>query len=156
MAIDFKKFNQQFPADKVRRDMEEAAKNGGNFEQLPEGEYTVKLDKMELGESSKGALMIKAQFRIIEGDHKNQCIFVNRVLTGTKNDGFMMIKAQEFLESMDSGIAVNFEDWEQFNDLILDIAEAVQEDGLTYLVNLSENEKNPKYQDFEIIDVYEN
>jgi hypothetical protein len=156
MAIDFKKFNQQFPADKMRRDMAEAAKNGGNFEQLPEGEYTVKLDKMELGESSKGALMIKAQFRIIEGDHKNQCIFVNRVLTGTKNDGFMMIKAQEFLDSMDSGIAVNFEDWEQFNDLILDIAEAVQADGLTYLVCLSENEKNPKYQDFEIIDVYEN
>lgn len=152
MAIDFKKFNQQFPADKVKKDMQEAAENGG-FDKLPDGEYTVKLDKMELGESSNHALMIKAQFRITEGDHKKQCIFKNQVLTGTKNDGFMMVKAKEFLESLDSGIDVVFEDWEQFNDLILDIAEAVQEDNLRYVVSLSENEKNPKYQDFEIIDI---
>jgi hypothetical protein len=148
MAIDFEKFNKQFPADKVKKDMQEAAENGGN--KLPDGEYTVKLDKMELGESSKGALMIKAQFRITEGDHKKQCIFKNQVLTGTKNDGFMMVKAKEFLESLDSGEEVVFEDWEQFNDLILDIAEAVQEDDLHYLVVLDTDEK---YQNMEISDV---
>lgn len=148
--VDFKKFNQQFPADKMKKDMQEAAENGGNFEQLPDGEYTVKLESMELGESRKGALMIKAQFRITKGDHKKQCIFVNRILTGTKNDGFMMIKANDFLESLDSGIDVVFEDWEQYNDLILDIAEAIQEDGLQYIVNLT---KNGEYQDFEIIDI---
>lgn len=150
MAIDFEKFNKQFPADKVKKDMQEAAENGGN--KLPDGEYTVKLDKMELGESSKGALMIKAQFRITEGDHKKQCIFKNQVLTGTKNDGFMMVKAKEFLESLDSGIDVTFEDWEQFNDLVLDIAEAVQEDGLRYLVALDTDDSG-KYQNMEIIDI---
>lgn len=148
MAIDFKKFNQQFPADKVKKEMKEAAENGGNS--LPDGEYTVKLDKMELGESSKGALMIKAQFRITKGDHKKQCVFKNQVLTGTKNDGFMMVKAKEFLESLDSGIDVVFEDWEQFNDLILDIAEAVQEDGLQYVITLDTDDK---YQNFEIINI---
>lgn len=150
MAIDFEKFNKQFPADKVKKDMQEAAENGGN--KLPDGEYTVKLDKMELGESSKGALMIKAQFRITEGEHKKQCIFKNQVLTGTKNDGFMMVKAKEFLESLDSGEEVVFEDWEQFNDLILDIAEAAQEDDLRYLVALDTDDSG-KYQNMEIIDV---
>lgn len=150
MAIDFEKFNKQFPADKVKKDMQEAAENGGS--KLPDGEYTVKLDKMELGESSKHALMIKAQFRITEGDHKKQCIFKNQVLTGTKNDGFMMVKAKEFLESLDSGEEVVFEDWEQFNDLILDIAEAVQEDDLRYLVVL-ETDDEGKYQNMEIADV---
>lgn len=148
MAIDFKKFNEQFPADKMKADMKEAKENSNT--NLPDGEYTAKLEKMELGESKGGALMIKAKFRIIEGDHKKQCIFKNQVLTGTKNDGFMMIKANEFLESLDSGISVVFEDWEQYNDLILDIAEAVQEDKLTYLICL---DTDGKYQNSEIIDV---
>lgn len=148
MAIDFKKFNKEFPADQMKQHMKEAAENSGS--NLPDGEYIAKLDKMELGESSKHALMIKAQFRIIEGEHKKQCIFKNQVLTGTKNDGFMMVKAKEFLESLDSGIDVVFEDWEQFNDLILDIAEAVQEDDLRYLVVL---DTDGKYQNMEIADV---
>lgn len=148
MSIDFKKFNEQFPADKMKEELKEAKENSGS--NLPDGEYTCKLEKMELGESSKGALMIKAQFRITKGDHKKQCIFKNCVLTGTKNDGFMLHKANEFLESLDSGVDVTFEDWEQYNDLILDIAEAVQDDGLQYVVQLT---KNGQYQDFEIIDI---
>jgi hypothetical protein len=148
MSIDFEKFNQQFPADKMKKDLEEAENNSGS--NLPDGEYTCKLEKMELGESSKGALMIKAQFRITKGDHKKQCIFKNCVLTGTKNDGFMLHKANEFLESLDSGIDVSFEDWEQYNDLIMDIADAVQEDNLQYVVQLT---KNGQYQDFEIVDI---
>lgn len=148
MAIDFKKFNQQFPADKMKQELKEAKENSGSG--LPDGEYTCKLDKMELGESSKHQLMIKAQFRIVKGDHKKQCIFKNCVLTGTKNDGFMLYKANEFLDSLDSGEDVMFEDWEQYNDLILDIAEAVQEDNLQYVVQLT---KNGQYQDFEIIDI---
>lgn len=148
MAIDFKKFNEQFPADKMKEELKEAKENSGS--NLPDGEYTCKLDKMELGESSKGALMIKAQFRITKGDHKKQCIFKNCVLTGTKNDGFMLHKANEFLESLDSGVDVTFEDWEQYNDLILDIAEAIQDDGLIYVINL---DTDGKYQNMEIVDI---
>ena len=151
MAIDFKKFNKEFPAEEMKKQMKEAAENGGGSN-LPDGEYIAKLDKMELGESSKHALMIKAQFRIIEGEHKKQCIFKNQVLTGTKNDGFMMVKAKEFLESLDSGIDVVFEDWEQFNDLVFDIAEAVQEDDLRFVIVL---DTDGKYQNMEIADVME-
>lgn len=147
MAIDFTKFNKEFPADKMKESIAEAKENSNT---LPDGEYTVKLDKMELGESSKHALMIKAQFRIVKGDAKNKCIFKNCVLTGTKNDGFMMLKANEFLESLDSGIDVEFKDWEQYNDLISDIAEAVQEDKLQYVVTV---ETDGKYQNFEIVDI---
>lgn len=148
MAIDFKKFNEQFPADKMKSAMAEAKENQNN--QLSDGEYTARLEKMELGESSKGALMLKVQFRITDGEHKKQCIFKNQVLTGTKNDGFMLMKANEFLESLDSGIPVVFEDWEQYNDLILDIVEAVQEDKPTYLIQL---DTDGKYQNSEIVDI---
>lgn len=148
MAIDFKKFNQQFPPDKMKEDMKEAKENSGS--NLPDGEYTCKLEKMKLGESSKGALMIKAQFRIVKGDHAKQCIFKNCVLTGTKNDGFMLHKANEFLESLDSGIDVTFEDWEQYNDLILDVADAIQDDGLQYVIEL---DTDGKYQNMNIVDI---
>ena len=148
MTIDFKKFNQQFPADKMKAELKEAKENSGS--NLPDGEYTCKLEKMELGESSKGALMIKAQFRITKGDHAKQCIVKNCVLTGTKNDGFMLHKANEFLESLDSGIDVTFDDWEQYNDLILDIAEAIQDDGLQYVIELK---TDGKYQNMEIVDI---
>ena len=151
MPIDFNKFNEMFPADKMKKDLEAAKENSGGSK-LPDGEYRCKLDKMELGESAKGQLMIKAQLRIVKGDHKKQCIFKNCVLTGTKNDGFMLHKANEFLTSLDSGIDVEFESWEKYNDLILDIAEAVQEDGLEYLINLV---TDGQYQNADIIDIYE-
>lgn len=146
--IDFKKFNQEFPAEQVKKQMKDAETNSGP--DLPDGEYKIKLDKMELAQSQKQQLMIKAQFRIKAGNHQNKCIFVNKVMTGTKNDGFMMLKAKEFLESLDSGIDVEFNDWEQFNDLILDIADAIKDDDLTYICTLT---TDGKYQNFEIIDV---
>lgn len=146
--IDFKKFNQEFPAEQVKKQMKDAETNSGP--DLPDGEYKIKLDKMELTQSQKQQLMIKAQFRIKAGNHQNKCIFVNKVMTGTKNDGFMMLKAKEFLESLDSGIDVEFNDWEQFNDLILDIADAIKDDDLTYICTLT---TDGKYQNFEIIDV---
>ena len=49
MGIDFAKFNQQFPADQMKKQIKEAKENSGGND-LPDGEYTVKLDKMELGD----------------------------------------------------------------------------------------------------------
>ena len=54
MGIDFAKFNKEFPADQVKEQMKAAEENGGGSE-LPDGEYKVTLDKMELTQSSKGA-----------------------------------------------------------------------------------------------------
>ena len=153
MAIDFKKFNAEFPMDKMRKEMAEAAKNGGDFEKLPEAEYTCTLEKLELGESQKGNLMVKAQFRIVKGDHAKQCIFKNCILTGTKNDGFMMLQAKKFLESLDSGIDIAFDGWDDFDAMLGDIIDAISEDKLTYVISLKDNKKNPQYQDIEIVDI---
>lgn len=149
MAIDFKKFSEAFPADQMRKDMEEAKKNS---DKLPEGDYRVKLDSLELTENKKQNLMLKGQFRIQSGDHKNKCIFVNQVLTGTKNDGFMMLKAKEFLESLDSGLDIEFTGWEQFDQLVADVASAIQEDDLSYTLNIKDD---GDYQRYKIVEVIE-
>ena len=149
MAIDFKKFQQQFPAEEMTKAVEQAKENGG-YEKIPDGEYRCKVEKMELRESKNGAPMCSIMFRIVAGDHKKQCIFYNRVLAGTKNDGFMMKSNNDFLESLDSGVPVSFESWEQYNDMILDIAEAIDADKLEYTVEVT---TDGKYQTLEIVDI---
>ena len=149
MAIDFNKFSEAFPAEQMKRDMEEAKKNS---EKLPEDTYRVTLDQMELAENKKQNLMLKAQFRIQTGKQKNKCIFVNQVLTGTKNDGFMMLKAKEFLESLDSGIDVSYENWEQFDALVADIAAAVQEDELSFDMEVTNDGDYQRYKILEVIE----
>ena len=149
MAIDFKKFSEAFPAEQMRKDMEEAKKNS---DKLPEGDYRVKMDSLELTENKKQNLMLKGQFRIQTGDHKNKCVFVNQVLCGTKNDGFMMLKAKEFLESLDSGLDIEFTGWEQFDALVADVASAIQEDDLSYTLNIKDD---GDYQRYKIIEVIE-
>lgn len=149
MSIDFKKFQEQFPAAEMTKAVEQAKENGG-YEKIPDGEYRCKVEKMELRESKNGAPMCSIMFRIVAGDHKKQCIFYNRVLAGTKNDGFMMKSNNDFLESLDSGVPVSFESWEQYNDLILDIAEAIDADKLEYTVEVT---TDGKYQTLEIVDI---
>ena len=151
MAIDFKKFQEQFPAEEMTKAVEQAKENGGgDYEKIPDGEYRCKIEKMELRESRKGAPMCSIMFRIVAGDHKKQCIFYNRVLAGTKNDGFMMKSNNDFLESLDSGVPVSFESWEQYNDMILDISEAIDADKLEYMVQV-ENDGN--FSNLTIVDI---
>lgn len=150
MAIDFKKFQQQFPAEEMKKQTEEAKKN--EPQKIPDGEYRCKVEKMELKESSKGMPMCSIMFRIVAGDLKKQCIFYNRVLAGTKNDGYMMKSNNDFLDSLDSGFEIAFEDWEQYNDLILDIFEAISKDRLEYMVEV---ENDGKYATLTINDIIE-
>ena len=68
MAIDFKKFQQQFPAEEMKKQTEEAKKN--EPQKIPDGNYRCKVEKMELKESSKGFPMCSIMCRIGAGDHK--------------------------------------------------------------------------------------
>ena len=149
MAIDFKKFQEQFPAAEMTKAVEQAKENGG-YEKIPDGEYRCKVEKMELRESKNGAPMCSIMFCIVAGDHKKQCIFYNRVLAGTKNDGFMMKSNNDFLESLDSGVPVSYESWEQYNDMILDIAEAIDADKLEYMVAV---ENDGDFSNLTIVDI---
>lgn len=148
MAIDFKKFQQDFPAEEMTKAVKEAKENGGS--KIPDGEYRCKVEKMELKESKKGFPMCSIQFRIVAGENKKMCLFYNRVLAGTKNDGFMIHGCNEFLDSLDSGIDVEFMNWKQYNDLILDIFEAITADKLEYMVSVK---NDGDFANLEIVDI---
>lgn len=139
MAIDFAKWNQEFGGEAAVNELRKAEEQAGEFAALPEGTYTAKLEKLELSETRTGKPMVKGQFRISEGQHKNQCIFYNGVMAAndrTKN-GFMVHRVIEFLQSLQvlDDVDVTFDgNFEHFNDMLLDIVEAAEEDGLKFEV----------------------
>lgn len=128
--MDFSKFDQQVDLEQLKAEAEEIKKNGGtgDYPELEEGTYTAKVEKLELGATKDGRPMLKAMFRIIDGEKTKQCMFFNRVLFGTKNDANMIASAVGWLESLEPSEDVGpvvFESYSQFADLVLDIAEDI-------------------------------
>ena len=91
MAVDFSSFKSKVNKSELDA-MEERFKgqNTGNFPELPSGIYPVKLDKMEVGQSSWGTDQVNITFKITDGEHKGQLIFYN----GTFDDHFAHGKPQ--------------------------------------------------------------
>ena len=158
MALDFSKFDAQVDTDALKRDVEEAEKNGGGgYKEVPKGKYVGKFEKLEIRETKDGRPMLSAQFRITEGEYEKSCLFMNRVLYGTKNDASMIASAVGFLQKLDACdedgdiIPVSFESYSQFNDLVMDIAESIDADGLGYEVDYDEK----AFNSISIEDVFE-
>lgn len=153
MGIDFSKFDKEVNLDQLKADAEEIEKNGGTGEytEIEEGVYTCKVDKLEVGATKDGRPMLKAQFRIVADPHKNQCIFMNRVLYGTKNDANMIAAAVGWIKTLEPSedIKVEFESYSQFNEMVLDVAEDIAE--LEYEVYYDPN----AFNNIAIQDVFE-
>ena len=124
----FAKFNEMFDVEGLQKDIEEASSGTVEKKQVPFGDYEVKITKLELGENTYkdgdycGMPELHAWFKIIsEGEYKNQMLFINKRLVSVKNPkatGFLMHKVNEFLDSLESGIPVVFENFEQYGTLI--------------------------------------
>lgn len=130
--MDFSKFDEQIDTKKLKHDIEEAQKNGGgDYKEVPGGTYTGKFDKLEIRETKDGRPMLSAQFRITDGEYKNSCLFMNRVLFGTKNDANMIASAVGWLESLEAEdedgnrIPCAFESYSQFNQVVMDVYENI-------------------------------
>ena len=144
MAIDFDKIDRSVDLKGLQADVEDAKKNGGgDFPTIPAGKYEVKLESMEIKgtKADPNRPMLAVSFKILSGEFKNQRLFMNRVLYGTKNDKNMIASAMGFLEKLDSGVPVSFTSYKQFSQLVLDVAEAI--DGtLEYVVDYDDSRFN--------------
>ena len=147
--MDFKKFNDKIDKNKFAEELEDIKKNNRTYDEVPHGNYNVKIDKMEMKESSKGDPMFSVQFRILDGERKNSCIFMNQVI----NEPFQIHIVNQFMESLDTDVPeIKFDgDYEHYNDLIMDVFEGC--DDLEFYLNYGENRKG--YNTFKIEDVFE-
>ena len=143
MAIDFDNINRSVDLEGLRKDVENASENGtGDFPTIPAGKYEVALVSLEIkGTKKDNRPMLAVSFKILSGEYKNQRLFMNRVIYGTKDDGRMIKSAVGWLNTLDSGVDVAFQDYKQFADLVMDVAEAI--DGkIEYAVEYDDSQFN--------------
>ena len=128
MAIDFDKINRSVDLENLRKDVAAASANGtGAFPTIPAGTYEVAPVSLEIKgtKADPNRPMLAVSFKILAGEYKGQRLFMNRVLLGTKDDGRMIKSAEGWLASLESGVSTVFEDYKQFNGVVMDVAEAV-------------------------------
>ena len=150
MANIWEKFDKNIDVEGLKKDAQDASKNNSDFKEVPHGEYEVEVNKLELRESKKGDPMLSIWFKILTGEYKGSLIFYNQVLSS----GFGLHKANEMLRSLDSGVEVEFESFSKYNNMLMDITEAI-DSKLEYQLSYAANKKNPKFSEYEIKDVFE-
>lgn len=148
--MDFEKFNKAVDLDALKKDVKEAEENGGsgNYREVPKGDYEVKIDKLELTTSKKGDPMVSCWFTILNGEFEKSKIFMNQVIT----QGFQIHIMNTFLRSLDTGLDIQFDDFEQYSNLLFDVHEAVESQKLEFALRYGENKG---FSTFEIIEVFE-
>lgn len=140
----FERFNAMFDLNGLKQDIESAASNDGDFIEVPDGNYEVKVSKLELGQTGErsktpGMPMLKVWFDIIAGDLKGQKIFMNQMLT----TGFGIHKANQVLKDLESGVDIVFENFDQYHNVLEQVFTAVDGTG-EYELAYSTNNKGYK------------
>ena len=127
----FAEFDKKVDLKGLTKDVEDAKENGGNreFEDVPEGEYECKIDKMELRKSkTKEEPMFSCWMRILKGKYKGQMMFMNQVIT----QGFQIHIVNEFMRDLapDFDREIEFTEdggYSAYNDLVMDVFEHISE-----------------------------
>ena len=148
MADIFEKWNESADLKGLQDDIKDAQDNNREYEKVPHGEYEVKIDKMELKASKKGDPMVSIWFTILEGKYKKSKLFLNQVIT----QGFQIHIVNELLKSMGTDLAIEFVDYKQYADLLLDVAEECDANNLEFALKY---EDNKGYDKFTITEVFE-
>ena len=148
MAIDWEEFNKNVDIENLVKDVQEAeTKEFSDFEEVPYGQYEVKITKLELTKSKKGDPMLSVWFEIINGNNKGRLIFMNQLVV----QGFQIHTSNEFLRSLKTDETVEFKTYPLYNILILNIYEKIVDN--EYELDYSENKKG--YKVFKILKKYE-
>lgn len=161
----FENFNTQELQENYAKAKENS--NNNSNEQLY-GTFVVKVDKIELGETSEKSKqphmpMGKIQFRIVEGQYKNKCLFMNKLLVCRDKEGKLTTIGlkifDDFLNSLQPTFNVSFSECkdafkpdaeDNYQNLLLDVAEDIA--SLTYDIEVKENGGYPVYK---VLAVYE-
>lgn len=131
----FDKFDSAINKADLEKAREEAST--GSLE-APAGKYTGTIEKMEIGLTKDKRPMFKVQIRLATGEdadtadymkhfkNKKPCLFMNRVMFGTKNDANMIASVEGWLNKLGFEEPFAFTTFSQFNDDILDACEELE------------------------------
>ncbi|PEF99671.1 DUF669 domain-containing protein [Bacillus toyonensis] len=156
--FDWGKFDKKVDLEALAADVQEVEENGGggDFEKVPDGQYEVAVEKLELTESKKGDPMLMIWFNIVDGEFEGQKIFYYKVMQ-PQNDkawGYQVHQNNEMLRKLwdCKEEDVKFTSFEEYADLVLDIHEDI--DGQFEYLLSKETDKNG-FDQFKILEVFE-
>lgn len=152
MANIFDKWDKEIDTEGLAADVKEAAENGGGeYKEVPHGDYEVAVQQMELKASKKGDPMVSIWFKILDGEFKGSLIFYNQVIT----QGFQVHIVNEMLRMMVSEMTdapdIEFKSYKQYGNLIMDIFEAIN-DNFEYVLAYKKGKKD--FSTYEIKEVF--
>ncbi len=148
MAINYSKWDKEFGVS--AETVNNIKSNSVERVDVPFDKYEVRIQKMSLAESKKGDPMLSVWFSVLEGQYRNQYIFMNQMLVNE----YGIHNANEFLRSLDSGIDIAWTgSYGRYADLIDSVFEAIRSENLEYALDYSQNEKG--YPVYRIREVYD-
>ena len=118
--MSFENFNmdfEQYKSDIAEIQQQEKPKR--EYKDPVDGEYTCDIVSLELGTNKAGdKLMLKGSFKITDGEFMNSRLWVNKVLSGTRNDSFAVKSAIDFLNSLGVEFTGDFDDLSTQIDIV--------------------------------------
>lgn len=119
--------------DELKKDIENVG--NGDYEEVPFGQYEVKISKLELTVSKKGKPMLSCWFQIIGDEYKGQYIFMHQLVDSARGIHF----ANEFMRSLETGVEVSFESYAQYAELVGDVGKIAMTS--EYAIEYGQNSK---------------
>ena len=121
------KFNDSVDLKGLREDIKNADPSKPDYPEVPAGDYEVELASLEMRATKReGKPMVSMSFKILTGEYKGQHLFDNKVIYGTKNTAQSIKQVEGFLDTLESGIEISFHDYDQFDEVVMDVFEAVE------------------------------
>lgn len=155
-TINWDQFDKQVSTEEIQNAVNDAKNN--DYPEIPDGTYEVALEDIVLKTSKKGDPMLTITFVILEGEYNNNKIWYNGVMqpNNEKAIGYQVHKNNIMLRSLleqeeDNESRVFFKGFNQYNDLVLDLAEELVE--AEFALEITTDKKG--YQQYEIIEVFE-
>lgn len=148
--MDMEDYDAQIKELEANKPKEEKKKE---FKEVVDGDYECGLVGLELGTNKAGdKLMLKGSFKILDGEFKNQRLWINKVLTGVKNQAFAIKCAIDFLNTLGSEQEVEFTG--DFDDLETQIQIVFADvKNCTFLVH---QQTNGNFKNYFVNDVWDN
>ncbi|BFL78700.1 DUF669 domain-containing protein [Staphylococcus hominis] len=155
-TINWDQFDKQVSTEEIQNAVNDAKNN--DYPEIPDGTYEVALEDIVLKTSKKGDPMLTITFVILEGEYNNNKIWYNGVMqpNNEKAIGYQVHKNNIMLRSLleqeeDNESRVFFKGFNQYNDLVLDLAEELVE--AEFALEITTDKKG--YQQYKIIEVFE-
>jgi hypothetical protein len=145
----WEEFDKKIDTEGLKKDVADAVDNKREFSEVPVGTYEVKIVKMNLQLNKKGNPMVCIWFKILDGNYKNQNIFMYQVIS----QGFQINIVNELLCSLETDIEVVWDNYTKYNEMLLEIAEWLDINPLEYELEYGKTEKG--FNKFKITNVFD-